>query len=168
MIFESRYKVTKDIYKEYVYKVLCRDLILNGILIVLLSIFLCANLWGSNVSITLFLVTFFVSIFCIIFVPIVSLKSLMKLDKKLTGDKEHPETIVTFSDKITLIEGEQKITIEYSQIEKYYRLKSFSILMFSKQNGIMFDENNFTKGNKEDFESFIIQKCNKVKKVIKR
>ena len=125
----------------------------------------------SNNSSTLLLniITFFICLLIVIFTPKLALKNLLNFDRKLHNEANvHPETIVTFDDKIKLTEGEQVTTIDYSQVNMYIRLKSFSVLMFTKQNGIMFREDKFTIGNKEDFEKFIFEKCHNVKSVIER
>jgi hypothetical protein len=40
--------------------------------------------------------------------------------------------------------------------------------MFTKQNGIIFLEDKFTKGNAKDFETFILEKCSQVERIEQR
>lgn len=55
-----------------------------------------------------------------------------------------------------------------SQIINIYRLKTCSILMFTKQNGILYLEEHFTVGNSTDFNGFILEKCVNVSRIEQR
>lgn len=168
-MFENRYTVTKEMYKEYVNKVICRNIyIYSTVVLVLALIETFINLYNKDYSmITLNVLVFVICLFAMILTPKIALSNLMEVDKKLHSGTR-PETVVTFNEKIVLTEGEQTIKIDYSQIQSYIRMKNSSVLMFAKQNGIMFVENNFINGNKEEFEKFILEKCNHVREIIER
>ncbi len=167
MKFENRYYVDKKMYEEYVSKVATRKIIVSCVIILIISIILLFIFKADSFKMTMSLAVGILALGIIIFIQPIYLKELLNLDFKLHNG-EHPETVVTFDDKITLKEGNQQISIEYVQIKKYYRLKRSSILMFSEQNGIMFVEDNFTIGKKEDFEKFILEQCNNLDKIIER
>lgn len=167
MKFENRYYTNKEMHKEFVNKVATRKMMLNCLILFIISIVLLILFRDNSFYVAIYLVISLFSLVMMIMMQPMYLKQLMELDYKLHNG-EHPETVVTFEDKITLKEGKQQISIEYSQIKKYYRLKRSSILMFSEQNGIMFVEDNFTIGNKEEFEKFILEKCTNLDKIIER
>ena len=159
MSFESRYYTTEEMYKEYIYKVLCKHITILGIIVAAFAFLLSVIFINDNKLIVgLMLGAGIISLITAIMTPPVTLKRLLEMDKKLHSGVKY-EVVVTFDDKITLTEGSQTISIDYSQIIKYHKLKPCSILMFSNQNGIMFVEDKFTVGNKEDFDKFIHEKC---------
>ena len=168
MLFENRFYTNKEIYKEFVNKVLCRKIYIIGLIIFVLALIMCIiSIKENTVVATMEGVAAFIALFVVILSPKMTLSKYLELDSKLHNG-EHPETIVTFWDKITLKEGKQIISIDYFQITNYYRLETCSVLMFSSQNGIIFVEDKFTKGKKEDFEKFIFEKCDKVNKIEQR
>ncbi len=95
------------------------------------------------------------------------LKQLMDVNKRLHNG-ESAESIISFGDDIKINEGKQSLTVEYSQITNIYRMKTCSILMFTKQNGVIYLEDKFTKGNAKDFEGFILEKCSQVERIEQR
>lgn len=167
MKFENRYYTNKEIYKEFVNKVATRKIMFSCLILFVISIVLLVLFRDNSFYVAIYLVIALFSLVMIIMIQPMYLKQLLEMDFKLHNG-ERPETIVIFDDKITLKEGKQQISIEYSQIKKYYRLKRSSILMFSEQNGVMFVEDNFTIGNKEEFEKFILEKCENLEKVIEK
>ena len=167
MKFENRYYIDKDMYKEFVYKVATKKITIGALIILFIAIVSFFIFRDDSFETTISIVVGIISIGMIILTPPLYLKQLLDLDNKLHNG-QRPEAVVTFDDKITLEEGKQKISIEYAQIKKYYRLKKCSVLMFSEQNGILFVEDKFTIGTKEEFEKFILEKCNNLDKIITR
>ena len=80
------------------------------------------------------------------------IERLLEVDKSLHNGA-HPECIVTFGQDVKLVEGKQEVSIEYHQIIGIYRMKTCSVLMFTKQNGIMYVETKFSIGNGENLKS---------------
>ena len=74
---------------------------------------------------------------------------------------------MTFGDSIKMEEGTVSIEIGYDQIIAWYHLQTCSILMFTKQNGIMYKDDGFV-GDASGFEKFIKEKCVNLKKIAKR
>lgn len=168
-MFENRFYTTKEMYKEYVNKVLCRTIYIWCIVLILIALLAIIAAISNNHKDIVFQesIGVFIVLCCIIFIPRITLRQLLQLDKTLHNGT-HPECHVTFFDKITMVEGEQKITVEYENVRKIYRLKSCSVLMIGKQNGVLYVEDCFTVGNAEDFEKFILEKCTQVKKIESR
>ena len=94
------------------------------------------------------------------------LKQLLDYDKRVQGG-EHPECVVTFGETIRMEEGNVSVEIQYDQIITWYHLQTCSVLMFTKQNGIMYKEDGFV-GDSSGFEKFIREKCVNLKKTASR
>lgn len=166
MQFESRFYTSREMYKEYVNKILCRKIIAEGVLLAALAAILCLMgiLWDNKVFLVLGVVFLFIAIVTTLLTPKLTLERLLEVDKSLHNGA-HPECIVTFGQDVKLVEGKQEVSIEYHQIIGIYRMKTCSVLMFTKQNGIMYVETKFSIGNGENFEKFILDKCPQVAKI---
>lgn len=157
-------------YREYVNKVLCRVIYIAGGILTLIAIIGIIMAMGDDKYQWLLVqegIGLVFVLICMILIPRITLRQFLRLDQTLHNG-EHPECHVTFSDKITIEEGEQRITVDYENVQKIYRLKRCSVLMIGKQNGIIYEENSFTVGNAEDFEKFILRKCRQVKYIERR
>ena len=166
MYFENRYTVKKSMYWEFVNKILCKRMRLLGVVVALLCViafFLGITieatplLWLADAMLILVLVL-------VIGSPHLMLKQLMDYDKRVHGE-ERPECVVKFQESgILMQEGTVSIEIRYEQILCWHKLNTCDILMFTKQNGIMFKEDCFV-GDASGFEKFIREKCINMKKV---
>lgn len=167
-MFENRYYTTQEIYKEYVRKVLCRRIFrLGGIFFVIGAVAMILSLQEYTVNAAMVGTALFVIVFTMLLGPKLMLKQLMDVKKRLHNG-ESPETIISFGDDIKINEGKQSLSIEYSQITNIYRMKTCSVLMFTKQNGVIYLEDKFTKGNAKEFEEFILEKCSQVERIEQR
>lgn len=168
MIYENHFYTTKEMYKEFVNKVLCRKIWFMGIAAVaigVVSLILGGILVKSNLIMLSFACLFW-AVASIIIAPRTTLKNLLNYDYKLHRG-ENPECIVSFESNIKMKEGRVSIEIEYDQITALYKLKTCNILMFTKQNGIMYVSDGFA-GESSDFEEFILKKCKNLKRIISR
>ena len=168
MSFENRFSTTKAMYWEFVNKILCRRMrrmawvvALIGVIGFLVGVVLEATplLWLSDAALVLVLAVVILS-------PHIIMKQLIDYDKRVHGG-EHPECVVTFGDSIRMEEGTVSIEIGYDQIIAWYHLQTCSILMFTKQNGIMYKDDGFV-GDASGFDKFIKEKCVNLKKTAKR
>jgi hypothetical protein len=167
-MFENRYYTTQEIYKEYVRKVLCRRILrLGSIFLVIGAVAMVLSLQENTVNAAIVGTALFVILFTMLLGPKLMLKQLMDVSK-LLHNGESAESIISFDEDIKINEGKQSLTIEYSQITNIYRMKTCSVLMFTKQNGIIYLEEKFTKGNAKDFEGFILEKCSQVERIEQR
>lgn len=168
MVFENRFHTTREMYKEYVGKVLCRRIyVLGSIFSVIAALAFILSIRGNQTMAAVEGVCLFILLAVMIITPGKVLKQLLETDKQLHNG-EHPECVVTFGDHISLTEGKQTLAIEYAQIINIYRLKTCSVLMFTKQNGILYLEDHFTVGNSTDFNGFILEKCVNVSRIEQR
>lgn len=168
MYYQNRFQSTKEMAKEYVNKVLCYSVQVRGIIVICLSV-LCLlvglGLRQGNM-ITMGGAFLMISLATFIMTPRRVYKQFVEYDKKLYGDVI-PETTINFGENIKMTEGNNVIEIEYDQIIAWYKLKTHNLLMFTKENGIMYVDNGF-EGNADGFEAFIMKRCKNLKKVISR
>lgn len=159
MKFENRFFVSKEMYREYVKKVLCSKIYVESVVVALICVLtLLAGVvleamqlrWLGGAGLILVL-----SVACIS--PHLMLKSLLDYDKRVHGG-EHPQCVVRFGETIKMEEGNVSVEIAYDQIIAWHRLQTCSVLMFTKQNGVMYTENGFV-GDSTGFEKFIKEKC---------
>ena len=87
---------------------------------------------------------------------------------KIRNNDKDNECIVSFSDEITVVQGRYKFSIDYEQINKIYLMDNIIVLSYSGQNGIIVDLNKFIIGDKTSFKKYILKRCNRVGKIIKR
>lgn len=167
-MFENRFYTTQEIYKEYVRKVLCRRILRVGsIFLVIGAITMVLSLQEYTVNAAMVGTALFVIVFTMLLGPKLMLKQLMDVNKRLHNGRSE-ECIISFNEDIKINEGKQSLAIEYSQITNIYRMKTCSALMFTKQNGIIYLEDKFTKGNAKEFEGFILEKCSQVERIEQR
>lgn len=137
MIFENRFKATEEMYKEYVYKVLCRGILVHGVIFSVIAGFTFPiAMRQSSILATVEAVCLLILICVMIFTPQQALKQLLKHEKSL--------------------------------LDQFYHLKTCSVLMIGKQNGILYVPGAFTSGNMEEFEEFILKNCKNLKRIEKR
>lgn len=168
MYYQNRFQSSKEMAKEYVNKVLCYSVQVRGIIVICLCVLciLVGLVLRQGNWITMGGVFLITSLATFILTPRKVYKQFVEYDKKLYGDVI-PETIVTFGENIKTTEGNNVIEIEYDQIIAWYKLKTHNLLMFTKENGIMYVDNGFV-GDAQGFEAFIMGRCKNLKKVISR
>ncbi len=163
-MFENRYYSNDKMIREYIIKIICKKLIIMGCIISVVGILLCITvaLDQDILKFGVFLTATFIVIITTALTPFITLKDYKRNEIALNGGKKH-ETFVLFDDKISLSEGTFKIEVEYNQINAIHILKNSCVLMFGKTNGIMIEQNSFTKGTFEGLLLFLKQKCKQVK-----
>ena len=168
MVFENHFFTTKEMYREYVNKVLCRRMNRYGLACILIAVSLILVTARSNLMIAVVAgVCLIISLSVLLLFPSLALKQLLELDNNLHGGNR-PECVVVFGEQIEMTEGKQRISVQYNQISRIYRLKTCNVLMFSKQNGILYVEDKFAIGNAVELESFLLQRCSQVSRIEKR
>jgi hypothetical protein len=157
--FENRYFSTDQMLSEYIYKALLKKHILIAwIGAVGAGVLLPFELYrGDQVGAAIFGICLLLMLSLAVFSPILVLRQFKETTKRINNGQKC-ETVVTFSDNISISEGTFSLTVEYSQILKIHRLTHSYVLMFAKQNGIMISPKHFTTGTLENFETFISQK----------
>ena len=165
--FENRYYGTNKMIYEYSWKVLCRRLIIMGMIYMIAS----AVFWyfsyinSFTTSMEIFMLVFIVELCIVAITPPLTARQLIENSKKIHNGKEY-ESIIKFSDKIYMREGAFSLDIEYSQIIRIYYLKHSCALMFGKRNAVIIDMNKFSIGSSDEFKGFIKKECVNLKKII--
>ncbi len=75
-----------------------------------------------------------------------------------------PETVIRFSDEITMEEGTLSVRFGYRQVTKIRETKLLYVLMLGKDSGIILDKSGFSVGDLAAFRSFILKQCPALKK----
>ena len=157
-LFENEYKMETKYFKEYVYNILCKKIIITGFIIALIGIiFFCftSNQY-SYIVLTVSIIAFFTSILT----PIITIKQLEKSEKTLNNGTIE-KTNIKFSNNIVMNEGKVHLEFEYSQIIKIECTKSFIVLKTSHQSAILVYRNGFLIGDETEFLKFIKERTNK-------
>ena len=159
MSFENRFYTSKEMYREYVNKVLCGKIYVESVVVALLCVLALIVglaldavplLWLGGAGIIMVLAVVWLA-------PRLTLKSMLDYDQRVHGG-EHPQCVVTFGEAIKMEEGNVSVEITYDQVIAWHRLQTCSVLMFTKQNGIMYVDDGFV-GDASGFDAFIKEKC---------
>ena len=152
-MFKNEYTMDDKLITEYVFDILCKNIIIVGALLALFSfiIFLLDTTSYIGLAVCLF------SLFFMAFCPIIMIKNIKDSSKRLNNGKIE-KTEVEFSNNIILNEGKVRLEFEYSQIKKIKQTKNFIVLMISNNSAILVLKDGFINGNKDDFLSFIRNK----------
>ena len=155
--FENKYYADDKMGKEYVNKILAKNV--RGIILLYILIFLSILInWMIACIVILLLLNFYNQKYLF--------RLLKKTAKSIHNEQSYP-TLVQFGNNIFMQEGKFSMELDYSKIVKIYYLKYSYVLMFTNSNGIMIKYDSFTKGNFEDFKKFIKENCKKAKIIVK-
>lgn len=150
--FINEYKLNRKLIKEYVYNVLCKNIIISGYALTIISLIL----FFVNKE-TLMLTISFISLITTILTPILTINQIDENSKKLNNEKIE-NTIITFSNNIVMDEGKAHLEFDYKQIKKITETKNFLVLSLSKQSAILVLKQGFTKNDDQNFLKFIKEK----------
>lgn len=152
-MFKNEYILNRKLITEYVLNILCRNIIIVGIIILIFGLVLFLT---NTISFMGLYGEIFIA-FCLIFAPIIMIKNLEDNSKRLNNGKIE-KTIVEFNDNIVMNEGKVHLEFEYNQIKKIKQTKHFIVLMISNKSAILVLKNGFVNGNKDEFIEFINKK----------
>ena len=163
-MLQNKFTTTDTMLKEYVIKIICKNLLVKGFIISTLGIIITFYhlLKYQYIQVGIFGSVTFICILVTIISPYVTYKQLKTSNLNLHNGNT-PETNIIFDDKIYIREGSLSINIEYSQIKKFYKLKSCYVLIIGKSNGIIVDKNGFVNGTIDYFFTLIKQQCTNLK-----
>ena len=152
-LFENEYLMERKYYKEYVLNVLCKKIIITGLLVMIFGLIFTAfvGLEDAKIVLTAAIIAGIASILT----PVV--KQLEDTEKRLNNWKIE-KTKVIFSDNIVMDEGKVHLEFEYNQITKIVETKSFIVLRLSENSAILVLKDGFVKGTQEEFSKFINEK----------
>ena len=148
-MFRNEYTMNRNFFKEYVFNILCKDIIIVGIILTVVSMIIYFML---NVTYAMF--SFLFIVFFMLFCPFIMINNLEENSKRLNNGRIE-KTSVDFNDNIIMNEGKVHLEFEYSQIKKIKQTKNFYVLMLSSKSAILVFKDGFTSGNKEEFLRFI-------------
>lgn len=154
-LFENEYLMERKYYKEYVLNVLCKKIIITGLLVMIFGLIFTAfvGLEDAKIVLTAAIIAGIASILT----PVVTIKQLEDTEKRLNNGKIE-KTKVIFSDNIVMDEGKVHLEFEYNQITKIIEIKSFIVLRLSENSAILVLKDGFVKGTQEEFSKFINEK----------
>ena len=166
--FENKYYADDKMLKEYVNKVLSRNIrrIFLVYILIFLSILINWILRGNLSEIYWMIICIVILLLFNFYNQKYLFRLLKKTDRSIHNDQSYP-TLVQFGNNIFMQEGKFSMELDYSKIVKIYYLKYSYVLMFTNSNGIMVKYDSFTKGNFEDFKEFIKENCKKAKIIVK-
>jgi len=156
-IFENEYTMTKKLFKEYVYNVLYKKMIILGCIVAILGIIMFV-LIKDRQAYEMLIIAFILG-FSILVTPIIVVKQFEETSKRLNNGKIE-KTRVKFLDNIVMDEGKVHLEFEYNQIKEIVKTKNFIVLKISSQSAILVLKNGFKVENEEDFLKFINKKIN--------
>lgn len=154
-LFENEYLMERKYYKEYVLNVLCKKIIITGLLVMIFGLIFTVfvGLEDAKIVLTAAIIAGIASILT----PVVTIKQLEDTEKRLNNGKIE-KTKVIFSDNIVMDEGKVHLEFEYNQITKIIEIKSFIVLRLSENSAILVLKDGFVKGTQEEFSKFINEK----------
>ena len=154
-LFENEYLMERKYYKEYVLNVLCKKIIITGLLVMIFGLIFTVfvGLEDAKIVLTAAIIAGIASILT----PVVTIKQLEDTEKRLNNGKIE-KTKVIFSDNIVMDEGKVHLEFEYNQITKIVETKSFIVLRLSENSAILVLKDGFVKGTQEEFSKFINEK----------
>lgn len=154
-LFENEYLMERKYYKEYVLNVLCKKIIITGLLVMIFGLIFTVFVGLENAKIVL--TAAIIAGAASILTPVVTIKQLEDTEKRLNNGKIE-KTKVIFSDNIVMDEGKVHLEFEYNQITKILETKSFIVLRLSENSAILVLKDGFVKGTQEEFSKFINEK----------
>ncbi|MCD8189730.1 MAG: YcxB family protein [Clostridiales bacterium] len=160
--FENRYKVNELMLREYVYKVVSRNIVLMSVGVFLLGavVLVVATANKDYLLLGVAGVCMIIAVFAGMLTPQLVLREIHATSDRLNNGKKC-ETVVRFGEKITMEEGATSMQFDYTQITKIHNLKHSYVLMLGKQNGIMLSKTGFMNNDFKKFRQFIQEKTGK-------
>lgn len=150
--FTNKYTLNDKLIKEYVYKILCKKIIITGIILTILSLLLFVILKKDYM-----IVISLISLITTLLTPQLTIKQIKETSKKLNNEKIEATTI-TFANNIVMTEGKNHFEFEYTQIKNIIQTKNLIALTLTKQTAILLTKEGFQNNNTKNFLEFINNK----------
>ncbi|SDW26578.1 hypothetical protein SAMN04487759_10828 [Kandleria vitulina] len=146
-MFINQYRIDKDTFKEYAYKIVCRPFYIRGGLLDLFAIVMCiiGIMHGHYIIAAIEGIAALLLLISIIYSPYLVNAHLS------TGE----EVSIHFNEYIEVIKNNEKMSVEYRRIQKIIPLKNGIILSLGEGEIILVKRDAFVKGDYEQFETFI-------------
>lgn len=151
-MYKNEYTMNDKLIAEYVYSILCKNIIIAGAAIAILGFAMFTLIDGEMEYVMLFASC--IALLCMAFGPLIMIKQLKDTSKRLNNGKIE-KTIVEFNENIVMNEGKAHLEFEYNQIKKIKQTRHFIILMISNKSAILVLKDGFINGNRDKFIEFI-------------
>lgn len=159
-LFVNRYYPTKKLFEGFYKKTSQKySKIIGFIGIALLAVTVLTLAWMNALDLFLLLfalVGFSLCLALILFHKIMAYGAMRRTLKEHDG--KIYQTIVTFTDKITLREGSVSLSLNYKDIVKTVDCGGLLALMFSKSSGVIIKKDGFAQGDFKSFSAFLEKK----------
>lgn len=153
-MFINEYTMNKQLYKEYVYQYLRKNIIIVNLILSLglfvESFFVYEDLYARCICLGAGVII----ILATLVDPIIVVNNFIK-NSKVLGSNKIQKTSVKFDENIVIDEGKIHLEFEYSQIKKISETKNFIILKLAKTSSILVYKNGFVEGTEKEFIEFI-------------
>ena len=150
--YVNEYTMNKKYINEYTYFVLCKPLLIMGLLIGVLGI--CCFLIFKGEPRKLCLLGGVFALITALIAPITTSKEIYENSKRLNNGRIR-KTKVVFKENIVMDEGKAHLEFEYQQITKIVKTKNFIVLKLAKNSAILVFKDGFVKGELNNFITFI-------------
>lgn len=160
IFFENQYLPDRKVYKEYIYKILYRNLYLCSLILIPISavMIVFTILQKDYTFATLFAVCGIIILNVMLLACPMTLKQLINQYNRLHNGKK-PKSIFRFSDEIKISEGAVSLSISYEQITDAKELRYSYVLLFGKRNAVILKKDAFTIGSLPELKVFLKERC---------
>lgn len=138
MVYEKTYRTSKEMYKEYIRRILCHSINIRLSLIAV-ALLVCAALTWNIRAVEfawLFVAAFAVTLFIMFIFPKFLLWRCLKNEKKIFHGAA-PEYNIRFGDSIEYTCGDTTSVLRYDQFSAIVRLKTCRVLMMDGRPDIL-------------------------------
>ncbi len=153
-MFINEYTMNKQLYKEYVYQYLRKNIIIVNLILSLVlfveSFFVYEDLYARCICLGVGVMVIVLTLID----QIIVVNNFMR-NSKVLGNNKIQKTSVKFDENIVMDEGKSHLEFEYSQIKKISETKNFIILKLAKTSSILVYKNGFAEGTEKEFIEFI-------------
>lgn len=157
ILFENRYRMTRERYKEWAKNPIKKNYFtIIWFILMIFTIFLSiiSVLSGDMYFIILSILMIVYCMYRGFFRRKLLLAKQFKVISTNQGVTEW-DRIIQFSDNITVIDGNTTTEYKWDQIVSMTDSKNYLILVFKNEFGIRLDKNGFTKGTSENFIEYM-------------
>lgn len=165
-MFKNQYQPNRQMYKEYVVKILMRGYIVRGIVLIMIAGVTCVLLIRrSPVIAVLEGITGGIILLSLLLMPDAITRSLLTQDQGIEGLPLC--TIVFYEDYIALTLPRAQSSIDYALIDAVYSLKTCYVLKVNRNTYIV-KKGCFVEGDESLFAAFLLDRCPNVDHLIKK
>lgn len=165
-MFKNQYQPNRQMYKEYVFKILCRGYMIRGIVLIIVAAVCCVMLMRTSPLISVLEgVAGFIILISLMVMPDAMTRSLLTQE---TGIEGVPLcTIIFYEDYMAISLPSTQSSIEYALVDAVYELKTCYVIKVNKS-AYLVKKGCFVMGDESIFKAFLLEKCQKVDHIIRK